>query len=735
MKKYEDVLKQKFGFDKFREHQLDIIRNVIEGKKDVCVTMFTGAGKSLCYQFPAVYTGKIVLVISPLIALMNDQVMKMEELGISVCTLNSTVVNKMELKKEILNNKYRIVYMTPEFLIKQQEFLEKLYNQDLLTSICIDEAHCLSSWGADFRPDYQKLKCLKEWFPNLPILTLTATATKKVQDDITNILGLKKPVIFKTTFDRPNLIIKVLKKTTDSTKDLMMFVEQDEPTIIYCQTRKMTDDICEELKKKHIDCEAYHAGMNSTDREAVHEKFIKNEISCVVATVAFGMGIDATIRKVIHYGLPKDMESYYQEIGRAGRDGLESYCYLFYALSDMNNNNFFLNKIANVAYRNRMVQLALIMKNYIFSSECRRKYILEYFGEEYKQNNCKACDNCLKQKQVMTYNFANDALNIFNTLNLTNNSFGAGMIISILRGSNSKKVFPRYKKSELFGCGKSHSEAWWKLLIRILINNQYIKEKPISGGHSFTLTITSKAGEWMQISKAKPDTTLILPVPEDMISLLPTKKNKPSLKLSDNDDNNNNNKENNVLDNMSEEKPKKKSPIDLTYDLYQNQNKTITQISTDLGIKKMTVEEHIAKLYDKDYDIDVSKIGFNDLIYNLISKKVIELKFPKELKSIKDKLPHNVSYLHIKLALSKMKKNNITPENQIQNTNNNNNDNNDDNDYIVVEPKKKQINSNNNFEEFEKVNKLANIELMIMLQKTLSKNIEDEYLKLIKNKN
>lgn len=641
MQLYEKTLKDKFGYNGFRDKQLEIIKAVLEDKRDVCVTMFTGAGKSLCYQFPPVHTEKIALVVSPLIALMKDQVMKMDELGIPSCALNGTIVNKNFIKDEILENRYRIVFMTPEYLITQQDFLEELYSTGLLVLVCADEGHTISMWGNDFRPAYQKLNCLKDWFPNLPMMSLTATATTKVENDIVNTLGLKKPLMIKTSFDRPNLFIKLIPKGKKFITDLIKVIDKDEPTIIYCQTRSMTDEISTELKKYEIISDSYHAGMSTTERNEVHENLTSGKIKCIVATVAFGMGIDIVIRKVIHYGIPKDMESYYQEIGRAGRDGIRSECLLFYALGDMNNNNYFINKITNITYRNRMTQLALTMKNYIFSSECRRKYVLEYFGEAYTKENCALCDNCLTKKNVITHDFAKCSELLLKTMNLTGNVYGGTMIINILRGSGSKTIPKVYTKSTLFGSGKQFSEAWWKILMRILINNEYVREKPISGGHAFTLCIAQKGLKWLELKKQKDDTTLIFQVPNDMVSMMPKTKPTPGIYIN--------------IPKDDIDLTKKKSTMDTTYQLYQ-ENKSIQEISKELKIKPQTTETHINKLYAKGHDLDLDKLGFTDDVYDTISSMITELDNPSQLKTIKDSLPNKVSYLQIKLTKTRMDK-------------------------------------------------------------------------------
>ncbi|ARF11923.1 DEAD/SNF2-like helicase [Klosneuvirus KNV1] len=521
MDDYKIILKKYFGYDDFRPYQLEIIKHILEDKKDCSAVMATGAGKSLIYFFTGVYSGKIALVISPLIALMNDQLMKLKELKIPACCLNSTVGNKVKLKKEILENKYRIVYTTPEFIVKQETFIQELCLNNLLAGLFCDESHSISAYGFDFREAYRKLNCLKEWIMSVedadpvPIVALTATATKKVQQDITAVLKLDDPIVIRSSFDRPNLMIKVRPKSGNPMTDILPLLKDEEQCIIYCQTRAMTDEIAEELTQKGVSCLGYHAGLSTDTREEVHKKFVDKKVSVICATIAFGMGIDATIRKVIHYGTPKNLESMYQEIGRAGRDGKLAHCYLFYGMSDMNTNNYFINQITNIAYRNNQIQLGLVMKNYIFTSQCRRKYILEYFGEKYAKDNCGACDNCLTKKTLKTQNFAKEAALLFQVANLTGNAFGGTMLIQILRGANNKKISPANKKSKLYGAGKDQSEKFWKMVLMLLVNDGYFKEKPISRGHGFTLAMTPKATKWLTDYKLDSKTVLNLVIPED----------------------------------------------------------------------------------------------------------------------------------------------------------------------------------------------------------------------------
>ena len=711
MDPYTKLLQTKFGYDSFRDKQLEIVKSIIEDKRDVCAIMFTGAGKSLCYQFPAVYTGKISIIVSPLISLMQDQKEKMDDVGIPVCCLNSTIKNKDEIKEEIFENKYRLIYMAPEYLITQENFLTELVMLDMVESFCIDEAHCISTWGNDFRDAYKKLDCIRKWFKNIPIMCLTATATKKVQDDVVTTLKLKNPLIIKTTFNRPNLIIKILQKSSNKIGDLIPYIKKNEKTIIYCQTRKMTDKISEELIKKGYLCGNYHAGMTSTERESIQKKFADNELCCIVATVAFGMGIDAVIRKVIHYGIQQNMESYYQEIGRAGRDGLISECILFYTLSDMSNNNYFLNKISNISYRLRMIQLSLIMKKYVFSSDCRRKYILNYFGEEYLEENCQACDNCMKHIISKKVNMAKEAYCVFKTLNLTKNKYGSKMIIDILRGSASKKIPNTYKKSQLYGIGKNYSENWWKTIVTLLINHQYIDEKAISGGHGFSLSLSNTGIKWLlsyekdkmtqlfitvpngidlgiksgdttlenkdvpQDSLKTPDLIKIKTSPKDdskgslkasdliKIKTSPKDHSKGSLKASDlikiktspKDDQKDNSTDSFIVDTTSKEKSKN---IDVIYDLFQNKGYDVNKIAKELNLTNRTIENNIVKLYGQGKKLSLERIGFNDNICNTIQNKIKELNYPTELKKIRDELPRKINYFHIKLAQTKIEKNN-----------------------------------------------------------------------------
>jgi Werner syndrome ATP-dependent helicase len=647
MSDYVDILKQNFKYDSFRGYQLEIIKAVIEQKRDICIIMFTGAGKSLCYQYPAVYSNKIAIVISPLISLSNDQAMKMNDLQIPVCCLNSTVKNKNTIKNNILQNKYRLVYVTPEFIIKEEEFIKDLYNKDLLVSVNLDESHTLSSWSQDFRPAYAELGCIKKWLPTIPILALTATATKAVQNDIIKVMKLKDPLIIKTTFDRPNLFLNVRPKTKDIMNDLLPILKKKEPTIIYCQKRDTTEKLSKLLNKNGIVCESYHAGMAASDRDNVHKKFSCDEVSCVTATIAFGMGIDITIRKVIHYGIPQNMESYYQEIGRAGRDGKDSFCYMFYELADMNINNYFISQITNTAYRNQRLHLASIMKNYIFSSECRRKYILNYFDEHYDVTNCKSCDNCMKgglDQVIKTHDFAKEVFILLRIMNLTGNIYGGCMIVDIIRGSASKKIPETFKKFNEYGQGKMNPDKWWKVLISLMVNNKFITEIVKPGIRGTLLNVSPKGSEWVKnYTKDPTNTTLVLPIPQEMPDLL---KNDDAIDLNE------------LKVNKTTKKVKKVLSIEGTLELVQ-EGKDISEIAKELGTSTTTIESHICNLYKKDYDIDLELFGFNNKVYQVILKKINESDDDIQLSVLKGKLPKYISYLQIKLALIKKDKESV----------------------------------------------------------------------------
>lgn len=392
----EKLLKKYFGYDKFRSNQKDIIHNVISGK-DTLVLMPTGGGKSISFQIPALHLNGVTIVISPLISLMKDQVESLKLNKIPAEYLSSTMsqIDQDEILFRTINNEVKLLYISPERLATKsfRDFLKKI-NLSLIT---IDEAHCISEWGHDFREDYRKLKSLKSDFPLIPIIALTATATTKVKNDILKQLNLDEPKVFQTSFNRENLNIQVRDKKNSLAKILALVEKnKNESIIIYCHSRKDCENLSDELNKYGFKSIVYHAGLSSKKRDLNQELFINDKVNIIVATIAFGMGIDkSNVRLVIHNTFSKSIEGYYQEIGRAGRDGLESNCVLFYSKEDKRKHEFFINYSNSSNSRKESNIKLQDMISFCETSKCRKKFILEYFGENFNIENCGSCDICL----------------------------------------------------------------------------------------------------------------------------------------------------------------------------------------------------------------------------------------------------------------------------------------------------------------------------------------------------
>lgn len=492
--KYNAILKEYFDYDSLKDKQLEIIYNLLEKKQDICAVLATGYGKSICYQLPFLITQKSVIIISPLISLMVDQKLEMEKRNIPVCCFNSDckITEKLKNITSILNGNHKIIYMTPEYLLRSAEdFIKQLNDNDYISLICIDEAHCVSSWGNDFRETYTKLNIIKKWIPNIPILAVTATASEKIRKDICKLLELNNPLFIIGSFDRPNLYIKVQQKQ-DIKSDLLNLLEKfkDQYIIIYCKTRDDTEQIAGVINKLGIKSFAYHAGLQNNERDNIQKKFNNGDYKCIVATIAFGMGINIpNIRLVIHYGCPKNLESYYQEIGRAGRDGKYSECHLFYSTKDFTLNRYFIKNIENIEYRKYYEQEIRNIEKYIYTTECRRKVLLANFGENI--DHCTKCDNCLNKVNQNDKDFTLPSHKLLSLIYNLHGKFGAGTFISILNGNKKHNNF------EASGSGKEYTQEFWKKLIRILINNDYLKEIPIAGNFGSTIECTKKAIDWL----------------------------------------------------------------------------------------------------------------------------------------------------------------------------------------------------------------------------------------------
>ena len=463
-----DYLKRYFGFDTFKGNQEGIIKNVLEGG-DTFVLMPTGGGKSLCYQLPAVMKTGTAIVISPLIALMKNQVDAMRNFSTDddvAHFLNSslTKAESARVKKDVLSGKTKLLYVAPESLTKEDniEFLKNVG----ISFYAIDEAHCISEGGHDFRPEYRRIRPIIDIIGRSPIIALTATATPKVQHDIQKNLGILDAGVFKSSFNRPNLYYEVRSKQ-DVTKEIIRYIKNNpgKSGIIYCLSRKKVEEMAETLKVNGIKALPYHAGMDSASRTSNQDKFLMEEAEVIVATIAFGMGIDKPdVRFVIHYDIPKSLEGYYQETGRAGRDGGEGNCIAYYSYNDiMKLEKFMQGK--PIAEQEIGKQLLLETVSYAESSVCRRKLLLHYFGEEYLKENCEACDNCLHPKSQFEGSEA--VVNVLETILAVKEKFKADHIANILSGKVTAAIKSyRHHKLEFFGIGEDKDEKFWNMVIR-----------------------------------------------------------------------------------------------------------------------------------------------------------------------------------------------------------------------------------------------------------------------------
>ncbi|MBR5593232.1 MAG: DNA helicase RecQ [Bacteroidaceae bacterium] len=491
-----EALKENFGFDKFKGDQEAVIKNLLAGN-DAFVLMPTGGGKSLCYQLPSLVMEGTAIVISPLIALMKNQVDAIrnlnEEDGVAHF-LNSSLTKQAieEVKEDVLSGKTKLLYVAPESLTKEDnvEFLKSIK----ISFYAIDEAHCISEWGHDFRPEYRRIRPIMNEIGRAPIIALTATATTKVRDDIKKNLGIQDAPDFKSSFNRPNLYYEVRSKTKDVDKDIIKFIKANpgKSGIIYCLSRKKVEELAEILQTNEISAKAYHAGMDSVMRSQTQDDFIMEKIDVIVATIAFGMGIDKPdVRYVIHYDIPKSLEGYYQETGRAGRDGGEGQCIAFYNNKDLQKLEKFLEgKPLAEQYIGR--QLLRETTTYAESSVCRRKLLLHYFGENYDVENCGNCDNCLSPKKQVEAKELLEA--VIETILALKENFKADYVIDVLLGKETADIISHnHNELECFGCGDDEEAKRWNAVIcQALIAGYLDKDvenygllKVTKQGHSF----------------------------------------------------------------------------------------------------------------------------------------------------------------------------------------------------------------------------------------------------------
>ena len=490
------ALKEHFGFDAFKGNQEAIIKNLLAGN-DTFVLMPTGGGKSLCYQLPSLLSEGTAVVISPLIALMKNQVDAMrnfsEEDGVAHFINSSLNKASIDLVKEdILSGKTKLLYVAPESLTKEEniEFLKQVK----ISFYAVDEAHCISEWGHDFRPEYRRIRPIINEIGSRPVIALTATATPKVQHDIQKNLGMTDAAVFKSSFNRPNLYYEVRPKTQNIDKDIIKYIKSQpgKSGIIYCLSRKKVEELAETLKVNGINALPYHAGMDSNTRTHNQDAFLLEEVDVIVATIAFGMGIDKPdVRFVIHYDIPKSLEGYYQETGRAGRDGGEGQCITFYVNKDLQKLEKFMQG-KPIAEQEIGKQLLLETAAYAESSVCRRKLLLHYFGEEYTEDNCGNCDNCLNPKKQVE---AQDMLcAVLDTVIALKEKFKAEHVIDVLLGKETSEILS-YNQDELevFGCGQGEDEKKWATVIRQALIAGYLDKdienygllKVTKAGHEF----------------------------------------------------------------------------------------------------------------------------------------------------------------------------------------------------------------------------------------------------------
>ena len=693
-----DKLQKHFGYSKFRPLQKDIIKNVLEGK-DAVVLMPTGGGKSICYQLPSVILDGITLVVSPLIALMKDQVQSLRANGIEAVFINSSLKSdeKKLIIEKIINKKADILYISPETIFSGSfiEFLQSLE----INLIAVDEAHCVSSWGHDFRPKYKELSRLKALFPNIPFIALTATADRAVRSDIGDMLAMNHPQTFISSFDRPNLSLAVLPGLK-KWEQILQIVNRykNKSGIIYCSSRKATETIANKLKKAGFNAENYHAGMDSLSREQTQDQFIAGDIDIMCATVAFGMGIDKSdIRFVIHHNMPGNLESYYQEIGRAGRDGEPAETILFYSYRDVQTQMSFIDAIANEKYKKIQLEKLKRMQEYAESQICRRKVLLSYFSES-QEEDCGNCDVCKNPPKYLDGKI--HAQKALSAIVRTNQQIGLTTLIDILKGVYSIDVKAKsYHQIKTFGLGKDITNFAWQLYIQQFIQQGFIEvdykenytlklnalsQKVLKGEHKVKLIDyevikkrqeeQKKTASTVKKSKAPVEQTLFEHIRE-LRNKIAKEQGKPAFVIFSNE----------TIKDMASQKPSneeeflsitgvgefkaeqfgeiflkaiaefrsgktKGDTFKATLELYK-QGKTIDEIASERNLQKTTIYSHLAKLLETEKSIN---------IFDLISKQELELiktakktlNNPDGLKPYFDFFSEEIEYGKLRIALN-----------------------------------------------------------------------------------
>jgi ATP-dependent DNA helicase RecQ len=484
------ILKETFGYDTFRPLQAEVIDNIL-ARRDTLAVMPTGGGKSLCYQIPSLLLNGLTVVVSPLIALMKDQVEQLRAFGVPSLFLNSTLSPQeyQENMDYVRRGEVKLMYVAPETLLTSR--ILSLLDSVQVDCITIDEAHCISEWGHDFRPEYRQLVEVRKRYPSAVCLALTATATSRVRQDIRTTLKFSSTNEFIASFNRENLYIEVLPKR-DAYGQTIELLERykDQSGIVYCFSRRQVDELAAYLKMRGYSVRPYHAGLEDTERKRNQEAFIRDDAQIMVATIAFGMGINKpNVRFVIHFDLPKSIEGYYQEIGRAGRDGLPAHCVLFYSYGDVAKINYFIDQKQGSEKRVAIEHLNAILRYAEDERTCRRKPLLNYFGESYEAENCSACDNCTSAPTPLT-DITIYAQKFLSCVKRADEKFGAGHIVDILLGSKNEKVLRwDHDKLSTYGIGTELTKKQWMHIARQLVSTGYLKQE----GEFHTLNLTSKA--------------------------------------------------------------------------------------------------------------------------------------------------------------------------------------------------------------------------------------------------
>ncbi|MFC9725004.1 DNA helicase RecQ [Bacillus cereus] len=698
--KAQELLASYFGYSSFRRGQDETIKNVLDGKDTVCI-MPTGGGKSICYQIPALVFEGTTLVISPLISLMKDQVDTLVQNGISATYINSSISiaeanQRIQLAKQ---GHYKLLYVAPERL-DSMEFVDQLIDMKI-PMIAIDEAHCISQWGHDFRPSYLHIHRILDYLPEKPlVLALTATATPQVRDDICNTLEINQENTIMTTFERENLSFSVIKGQ-DRNAYLADYIRQNqkESGIIYAATRKVVDQLYEDLMKAGVSVSKYHAGMSDSDRNEQQELFLRDEVSVMVATSAFGMGIDkSNIRYVIHYQLPKNMESYYQEAGRAGRDGLDSTCILLYSSQDVQVQRFLIDQSTGESRFSNELEKLQNMTDYCHTEQCLQSFILQYFGEEPKED-CGRCGNCTDNRESI--DVTRESQMVLSCMIRTNQRFGKKMIAQVLTGSKNKKVIEfNFHTLPTYGLLSNRSVKEVSEFIEFLISDELIA---VEHGTYPTLKVTEKGKEVLLgkenvLRKERVETRQIVQdhplfevlrevrkeiaqgegVPPFVIFSDQTLKDM-CVKMPQNDselltvkgigehklvkygshflqavqhfiEENPNYAETIKTEVVSERKKSGKASANShleTYEMYK-QGIDLNEIAKERNLSRQTIENHLIRCYEDGMEVDWQ--SFVPAEYESLIETAVQ-NAEGGLKSIKEQLPNEVSYFMIRAYL------------------------------------------------------------------------------------